>query len=296
MITTDEDVINQNTSDRSAQQASQPSARPLATKPSLTATPSLASRPRRIIPHHPKAGLNPISDAAAPLFSMCGQLKKLKSYRHLSKLHQELMQEIQAFQTMAKTQGYSSEHILVSRYALCATLDDLIKNTSWGAHGQWDQYSLLTAFHPDTVNPDRFFVILERIIKEPSLYIDILELMYICLSLGFEGPYRSGSATPEPTQVDHYNNFQFEKIIQGLYQQIRAYRGDFHKNLSPYLLRPLPSRRKNHKTTSLGWTLLLTSCFVLIIMSGLGYSLGTMITQIDQDLKQIGKTSFYETH
>ncbi len=285
MITTDEAVIHHKASETSAQ------------KPERSTQSSFHAplKPRRMITHHPKAGLNPISDAAANLFSFCGRLQQLKSYRHLSKLHQELMQEIQIFQNTAKTQGYSSEHILVSRYALCATLDDLIKNTSWGSEGRWDQYSLLTAFHPDTVNPDRFFVILERIVKEPGLYIDILELMYICLSLGFEGPYRTAVPMPEQYQADQYNNFQFERIIQSLYQQIRAYRGDFHKHLSPYLLRSLPSPRKIDKTPSLGWTLLLTSCFVLIVMSGLGYSLGTMITQINKDLKQIGKNSFYET-
>jgi len=288
MTTTDKQLLNPDASETSAQQPPSSATRPLSVKASFSAP----MVPRRIITHHPKAGLNPLSDAAAQLFSLAGQLKQLKSYRHLSKLHQELMQEVQTFQNAAKSQGYGSEHILVSRYALCATLDDLIKNTRWGGQGQWDQYSLLTAFHPDTVNPDRFFVILERIIKEPALYIDILELMYVCLSLGFEGPYRSATT---PAHQDHYNNIQFERIIQSLYQQIRAYRGDFPKNLSPYLLRPILSPRKIPKS-SLGWTLLFTSCFALIVMSGLGYSLGTMITQINQDLKQIGKSSFYEAH
>jgi len=293
MITTPHDpVIKQNTFDASQQEAAQASSSPATLKSSFNALSSM----RRIITHQPKAGLNPIADAAANLFSIAGQIKPLNNYRHLSKLHQELMQEIQTFQNTAKSQGYSSEHILVSRYALCATLDDVIKNTSWGSQGQWDQYSLLSAFHPDTVNPDRFFIILERIIKEPALYIDILELMYICLSLGFVGPYRSIQATSEELKSNPYNNFQFEKIIQNLYQQIRAYRGDFHKNLSPYLLKPIKMPSKPNPTPSMGWTLILMSCFVLMVMSGLGYSLGTMITQIDQDLKQIGKSSLYETH
>lgn len=267
--------------------ASQPETSSLSTRFSFQAP----ITPSRAITHHPKAGLNPIADAAANLFSTIGRLKLLKSYRHLSKLHQELIHEIHAFQTTSQSQGYSSEHILVSRYALCATLDDTIHNTSWGSQGQWDQYSLLTAFHPDTANPDRFFIILERIIKEPALYIDILELMYVCLSLGFEGPFR--------TTLQHhhdYNYAQFEKTIQGLYQQIRAYRGDFQKSLSPYAMRVSTPPQRTQKSASLGWALLLTSCFILIIMSGLGYSLGNMITQINQDLKQIGKSTLYEIH
>ena len=292
MITTPEEQLREPLTQDTHAAASQPDAPQTSARSSFNA-PLI---PRRIIVHHPKAGLNPISDAAANIFSLSGRIKQLKNYRQLSKLHQELMQEVQAFQSTAKAQGYSSEHILVSRYALCATLDDLIKNTAWGGQGQWDQYSLLTAFHPDTVNPDRFFIILERIIKEPAIYIDILELMYICLSLGFEGPYRSHFYKGEGSVNQHYTDTQFERMIQGLYQQIRAYRGDFHKNLSPYLLKPRKVAGNTSKSTSLGWTLVLMSSFVFMVMSGLGYSLGTMITQIDQDLKQIGKPAAYETH
>jgi type VI secretion system protein ImpK len=239
--------------------------------------------PYRIIPHHPKAGVNPIVDAAAYFFSLIGKLKQLKDYRHLSKLQQELIQEIQVFQNTVKAQGYNSEHILASRYALCATLDDIIQKTPWGSNGQWDQYSLLSAFHPDSASPERFFIILERIIKEPALYIEILELMYICLSLGFEGSYRP--------QI-----YNFEKIIQGLYQQIRAYRGDFPKSLSPFAVKPVQPQKAKPRSQSMGLTFLLTSCFIVIAATGLGYSLSTMVNQINQDLKQIGKTSIYETH
>lgn len=238
--------------------------------------------PHRVITHHPKAGINPIVDAAAHLFSTMSKLKQLKDYRHLSKLHQELMQEIQAFQNAVKAQGYNPEHILASRYALCATIDDIIQKTTWGADSQWDQYSLLSAFHPDSASPERFFIILERIIKEPALYIDILELMYLCLSLGFEGSYRP--------QI-----YNFEKIIQGLYQQIRAYRGDFPKSLSPYIVKPTQAHKMKNKPHSLGLTFLLTSCFIIITISGLGYSLGSMMNQINQDLNQLGKASSYET-
>lgn len=280
--TSDENVLNKDSAKSSSRESNQPSTRfsfqaPLA--------------PTRIIIHHPKAGLNPIVDAGANLFSLLGRLNQLTSYRQLNKLHQELVQEIQAFQNTAKAQGYSSEHILVSRYALCATFDDLIQNTSWGSQGQWEPYSLLSSFHPDNANGDRFFIILERLVKEPALYIDILELMYLCLSLGFQGPYRS-----QMHQQELFPYFQFQQTIQGLYQQIRAYRGDFQKNLSPYLLKPSPIPKNGKRSPSLGWTLLLTSCFILVIMSGLGYSLGSMITQLNQDLKQIGKTNTYEIH
>src|SRR5207253_1949275 len=114
-----------------------------------------------------------------------------KSYRHLNKLQKELIQEINHFQQTVKAQDYRSEYILVSRYAICATLDDVISNTLWGGQGQWDNFNMLAIFNQDTMSHDRFFAILERILKDPAQYIDMMELMYICLSLGFKGNYRA---------------------------------------------------------------------------------------------------------
>lgn len=174
--------------------------------------------------HHPKAGVNPLVDSAAYLFSIIGRLKQIKSYRHLNKLHNELVAEVNTFQEAAKSHGYGSEYILVSRYALCATLDDVITSTSWGGQGQWDNYSLLTAFNQESGQQERFFIILERLIKDPNLYIELMEFMYLCLSLGFKGNYRS----------TEFSNNQLELISNALYKRIRAYKGDFSKTLSPF--------------------------------------------------------------
>ena len=161
----------------------------------------------KFITHHAKAGLNPLADAAAYLFSIIGKLKQLKSYRHLNQLQKELIEEINQFQEIAKTHGYSSEYILVSRYALCATLDDMIANTIWGGQGQWDAHNLNSVFNQEAANNERFFIILERIIKDPAQYIDVMELMYICLSLGFKGrsQYRIWQ---QPIRANHQRALQ----------------------------------------------------------------------------------------
>ena len=157
--------------------------------------------------HHQKSGLNPLVDAAAYLFSIMGKLRQLKSYRHLSKLRKELIDEINQFQEVVKAQQYSSEYILVSRYALCATMDDIIANTPWGSQGQWEAHSLLAAFNQEALSQERFFIILERLVKDANLYIDVMEFMYICLSLGFKGQYRS----------TEFNQNQLEQITNALY-------------------------------------------------------------------------------
>lgn len=241
--------------------------------------------PSKFITHHPKAGLNPLVDATAYLFSIIGKLKLLKSYQNLNKLHQELLQEINTFQDAAKAQGYSSEYILVSRYAICATLDDIIMNSAWGSQGQWDNYNLLTTLNQETVQQDRFFIILDRISKEPALYIDVMELMYLCLSFGYKGNYRA-------TEFCHY---QLEQITNALYKRIRAHRGDFSKTLSPF-----PIKTTSHKTSakkpSLWLVAFVTLGIILGLFTGLGYLLDTISNQAYQELMHIGKSILYETN
>jgi type VI secretion system protein ImpK len=240
----------------------------------------------KFIPHHTKAGLNPLVDSAAYLFSIVGKLKLLKSYRTLHKLHKELITEINSFQDTAKTHGYSSEYILVSRYALCATLDDVIANTTWGGQGQWDNFSLLNIFNQESTKQERFFLILERIIKDPALYIDVMEFMYICLSLGYKGSYRS----------TEFSNNQLEKITHALYKRIRAYHGDFSKALSPFIPRSTPITKAPPAKTSTWFTFFMTACIIMILFIGLGYMLDTISNQAYQALMHIGNPTPYETN
>jgi type VI secretion system protein ImpK len=250
-----------------------------------TSTQQQLMLPSQFVTHHPKAGLNPLVDAAAYLFSIIGKLKLLKSYRNLSKLHQELLQEMNAFQDTAKAQGYTSEYILVSRYALCATIDDMISNTPWGSQGQWDSYSLLATLNQESTQQDRFFIILDRIIKEPVLYIDVMELMYMCLSLGYKGSYRS-------TEFSHN---QLDQIINALYKRIRAQRGDFSKSLSPFPIRPHAQTYKTAQKKIPIWQVVIVTLVIIFgLFIGLGYCLDFISNQAYQELLHIGKSILYE--
>lgn len=241
----------------------------------------------KFITHSEKSGLNPLVDAAAYLFSVIGKLKLLKYYRNLNKLHKELVTEINAFQEAAKLQNYSAEYILVSRYALCATLDDIIANTPWGAQGQWDNYRLLTVFNQYTSQQERFFLILERISKEPALYIDVMELMYICLSLGFKGSYR----------LTEFSSAQLEQITHALYKQIRAHRGNFSKILSPFPIKTAaitPKKKGNHHPLLVA--LVTTISIISVLFFTFEYVLQVKSKQSLHELMTIGKSLSYENH
>lgn len=238
--------------------------------------------PNRISTHNPKAGLNPLVDAAGYLLSVIGKLKQAKTYRQLNKLQKELIHEINLFNENAKNRGYNTEYLVVCRYVLCATFDDILCNLSWGAQGQWETYSLLTAFNQDVQHQDKFFTILERAIKEPAHYIDLMELMYICLSIGYKGQYRS----------TEHSQYQLEQIINNLYKHIRAHRGSFSKILSPM---PLKSSRMNANGTrkpslSMLFIFSITACIIMAIFVSLGYIMDVISNEAYQHVAQINTT------
>ena len=218
---------------------------------------------QQVIAHHPRAGINPVADAASRLFTTMNELKSLKSYQALDKLQSELIREINTFHDGIKSHGYNAAYTLVCRYVLCAAIDEQINSTSWGSHKHWEPYSLLGTYSQDTRHQENFFSMLERAIKEPDYYIDLMELMYLCLSMGYRGRYRS----------QDYNQSELEQITNTLYKHIRSYRGNFSKSLSPNPRKsekPL-TRTILHKPESLWTTLLATGCIIMIIFIGLSY-------------------------
>ena len=220
-----------------------------------------------------------------------GKLKYIKAYRQAHKLQKELIQEILIFQETIKHHGYNADYILVCRYILCATIDDILSNTAWGGQGRWDAFSLLNALNQESDKPHdhvhshgaRFFSILERALQEPAHYIDLMELMYISLSLGYKGHYRG-------TEHSHY---QLEQIINNLYRHIRAYRGSFSRTLSPYPVKPNKhiSGNKTSSSTSLVFIFFVTACIIMSIFISLGYVMDVISNEAYKNISGI-QTSF----
>jgi type VI secretion system protein ImpK len=55
---------------------------------------------------------------------------------------------------------------------------------------------LVSTFHQEVRSGDRFFDVLNQVKQNPGLFLPVLELMYLCLSLGFQGRYRLSPRGP----------------------------------------------------------------------------------------------------
>lgn len=75
-------------------------------------------------------------------------------------------------------------------WMVAALLDDLALNTPWGGSGSWPRQPLVVLLSGDVDAGTRFFDRLEALERTPDRDREMLELAYLCLSLGFRGKYR----------------------------------------------------------------------------------------------------------
>jgi type VI secretion system protein ImpK len=167
-------------------------------------------------------GANPLVQAAVPLLVLAGRLRGQIAQADVESLRRQAIQEIRTFEERARRADVPAEDILAARYALCTVLDEAVLNTPWGAQSNWAAQSLLVTFHREGSGGEKFFQILERVSGEPQRYLALLELLYVCLALGFEGRYR----------LDERGSAQLAQVRQNLYQRIAGLRDNVEPELS----------------------------------------------------------------
>ncbi len=185
------------------------------------------SRPVRAgIPPLPvRTGLNPLESAASALLALLTRLQHLPSHPDPEGLRNQVIEEVKTFESRALSLGAKPEIVVAARYVLCAALDDVVLNTPWGrTSDNWQRQGLLITFHKETWGGEKFFLLLDKLTKDPTGNLHLLELMYLCLALGFQGRYR--------VLDGGYN--QLEELRERLFHTLRAQRGEFERELSPH--------------------------------------------------------------
>jgi len=169
----------------------------------------------------PGKGLNPLLRAANPLLDLVPPLRRMAAHPDVEGLRAALVQGVRTFEAAARAAQVDHELIAAARYALCTLLDETIASTPWGG-GAWSSRSLLVTFHNEAFGGEKFFLILQKLSQNPPGSLPALELMYVCLALGFEGRYR----------VLENGRSQLDTLRERLLQMIERERGAAGPELS----------------------------------------------------------------
>jgi len=168
--------------------------------------------------------LNPLVSAAGKLLVLIGKLRNLVQPPNVPALRASTAEAVNQFDQNARRAGVGNESVLAARYVLCTALDEAVANTPWGVQAGWNKQSLLVMFHNETWGGEKVFQLLAKLAQNVPTHLHLIELIYFCLAMGFEGRYRV---------VDN-GRAQLETLKQRLLQIIRQTRGEIAQPLSPH--------------------------------------------------------------
>ena len=172
----------------------------------------------------PSVGPSPLAAAAAPLLQLLARLRNTISQPEPGELRARAIGELRAFEQAARNAGIPVEQLRPAHYALCASLDDVVLNTPWGSQGPWAARSLVSTFHHEVRSGERFFDILNQVKQNVGTMLPVLELMYLCMSLGFQGRYRLSPRGPA----------ELDRVREETYAVIQRVRPEPNRELSPH--------------------------------------------------------------
>lgn len=166
---------------------------------------------------------NPVVDCAGNLLSLCCQLRIIDGHSDISKLRYQCIELIKSYEQELRVEKISSEIIESSRYCICCFLDETVLNTRWGENSSWASESLLSAFHNEVFGGEYFYTLMDDALQYSAIKYPLLELMYLCLSLGFMGKMR----------FENQGESKIEDYRETLFKAIKSNKAESHRELSP---------------------------------------------------------------
>lgn len=190
-------------------------ARPAGANPFTPAPPSLES--------FAATSGNPLIAAGTPLIVLANSLRGVVAHDDVTRLRRTVVEELRRFQARTRELSVSDEEARYGHYALCALIDEVVLSTPWGAKSGWGAQTLVATFHNEVVSGDRMFEVADALEARPGRSPNLLELIYVCLSFGFEGRMR----------LERGGASRLVQLRDRLYAAIRNLRGSVERGLSP---------------------------------------------------------------
>lgn len=230
--------------------------------------------PSKLLLHTPKSGLNPLVDAAGYALSLIGRLNQINDAEKISMVQTELHEELEIFMDRLSSYEYNAEYLAASRYIIAATFDDIVQNKiSFEAPAG----SMLYLLKQDLNYKNHYMAIVNKALSEPHHAIDLLELIYISLSLGYKGAFRDH--TRRKNELIYIRNC--------VHQTIQSIRGKAPKatlqNLRPV---KISQERPQQKKFFLKLTFV-TSIAILTLLLSFSYLMDTLTNDADQKITDV---------
>jgi len=250
-----------------------------------TGTVAIASAKTRITPRETltfqlrNTNDNVILDIATPLMGLAVRLREMEHCDDIEGLHRRVENDIQAFETELMNRKYDKATVVAARYCLCSFIDEAVMSTHWGAESFWPEQTMLSKFHNESWGGEKFFGVLERVLDQSGRFQELLEFLYVCVGMGFEGKFH----------VMHNGRNMLDRLLDTVYQVLIKHRGEAPETLTTPEENVAHNRKMLRRVTPL-WLISIIGCLTLVALY-LGFSL-SLDQHIDDIASQITCTLF----
>jgi type VI secretion system protein ImpK len=226
-----------------------------------------------------RASTNPLVAAAVPLLGFVARLRNVAGAVDINPVRERVYEELRAVAGAGRNAGVPPDQLRAAHYALCATVDDVVMNTPWGAHSGWNKRTMVNAFHGDVEGGERFYMHLETMLSAPAANRGVLELMYCSLALGFEGRYR----------LHPRGHAEHSRVRENLYNTLRGLIGSQERELSPEWRGVTAPARSGRKGLPLWVLAAAAAVFALGVYAALMFALGARSEAVESRLGALGQ-------
>ncbi|MEM9319503.1 MAG: type IVB secretion system protein IcmH/DotU [Pseudomonadota bacterium] len=144
-----------------------------------------------------RSGDNALVSAFSVLLGLAPELERATQPENPDVLNTRFYDNLIYSRDAAVSGGVPLARADQAAWFVAATLDDIVLNTPWGAASAWPSNPLVTKLSGEVNAGERYFELLDQLMRYPDRDPDLLELAYYGLSLGFRGRYRVQGASGE---------------------------------------------------------------------------------------------------
>ncbi len=167
--------------------------------------------------------LERLSQISSAYLMLVLQLRSATDIEHLDQeiLRTKAQDLLNQFERHAQLKGMNSEKIHYAKFALVAFIDEAISVSNWPHKSEWLSQPLQLRIFNSFNAGEEFFDHLDLLRTNIRENREVIEIYYLCLSLGFKGKY----LIHDPEQL--------RKIIDQIYRELYHVSGQSVIQLSP---------------------------------------------------------------
>ncbi len=162
-----------------------------------------------------------LADICSDSFMLVLQLRGTQDFGDPGIMRERIVNMLDNIEHQARRNNFNLEDVQKAKFALVSFIDETIIASEWSQKQTWLANPLQLQLYNRFDAGEEFFVKLEELRRRFQSNIQILEVFYLCLVLGFKGKY--GILEPEKLRI----------IIDDLYQDIHHSYDKSYKLLSP---------------------------------------------------------------